>query len=83
MEDLTSVGEIRSGISVDVSFSEFQHEPIDLLRLTRQSESLQERSQSIHEASVLEVQQIDKRMHDRNVFLIAKMTLREYQRVSK
>jgi hypothetical protein len=50
----TSIDEIRSGVSVDVPFCEFQHETVDLLRLAWQSESLQERSQSIHEASVLE-----------------------------
>ena len=52
----TSVDEIRSGISVDVPFGKFQHETIDLLRLAWQSESLQEHSQSIHEAGALEVQ---------------------------
>lgn len=39
-ENLTSVDEIRSGISVDVPFGKFQHETVDLLRLAWESESL-------------------------------------------
>lgn len=45
----TCIGKRRVRIAFDIAFSELQHEPIDLLCFSRESESLQEGPQRIDE----------------------------------
>jgi len=62
------------GISSDISVGKFEHEAIDFLSLSRQTERLQEKSQSIDERDIAEVQLIDKGMHDGDVLLLTGQT---------
>jgi hypothetical protein len=76
-DNLTSVGKICSGVSIDVPLGKLQHKTVNFLRLAWESECLQERSQRIYKLGVLEVQEIDKRVHDCNVVLIAGTNVRK------
>jgi hypothetical protein len=68
---LTGVGKVGLRIRVDVALRKLQHEAIDLLRLSRESERLQEESQGVDERNVVKVEHVHKGMHDLDVEVVA------------
>ena len=59
----TCIGKHSGRIASDVSFGEFEHVTINFLGLSRETERLKERPQSIHEGKLGKVHQIDESVH--------------------
>lgn len=68
---LTSIGKWRVRVSSHVSICKLEHESINLLCFSRETESLQECSQGTGERKIGEVHNVDKGMHDGNVFFLS------------
>ena len=65
------VGKDRIGVLVQVSLGKLEHESVDLLRLTRKTERLQVRPESVGETRRSEVLHVDEGVHGSNVLLLA------------
>jgi hypothetical protein len=66
-ELLTGRGKWGLRIAFHVAFGELEHESIDLLRLSGQTERLQEEPKRVYESRIPEVQKVDERLHSRDV----------------
>jgi hypothetical protein len=67
---LTCIGKWGLCVALNVSLSKLEHIAIDLLRLSREAECLQEHTESINEPNVAEVDHVNEGMHSRNVYFI-------------
>jgi hypothetical protein len=78
-QDVRRVGISKDGgrIVGDVSFGEFEHESINLLSFSWQTEALEVESNGFGEWKLGKVEHVDERMHDSDIVLVAKKRKRK------
>ena len=68
---LACIREWCLGVASNIPFGELEHEAINLLRFSRKTECLQERTKGIDERKILEVHHIDECVHYSDVLFVA------------
>jgi len=67
----TGIGKWSFGIARNVSIGKLEHEPVNLLSLTGQTERLQKKPKSVDKWEVRKVELVDKCMHDSNIKVLS------------